>query len=197
MDGQPMPLLTAISTSESALYWKIEKRRTKENYFEVQKAPRKYLAQMDSGLTSTIPTASVHYRARIGIAKTFFHFPGFSEGQTGFQPYLGAEIGAPPPPLASAGRLNRVGVSFLYLASDSATAAAEVRHHAGHQVSLVSFRSLKEIRVADFSALDITDFSASDARLEIFHLGLTISREISLPVVPEDRHKVQHHSASR
>lgn len=28
-----------------------------------------------------------------------------------------------------------------------------------------------------------------DERLAIFHLGLTISREISLPITPEDRHK--------
>jgi hypothetical protein len=31
--------------------------------------------------------------------------------------------------------------------------------------------------------------SSSDARLDVFHLGHTISREISLPITPEDRHK--------
>ena len=87
------------------------------------------------------------------------------------------------------GRLNLGGVSFLYLSTDETTAAAEVRPHPGHRVSLASFRSLKELRLADFGAIDIADFSSSDAMLEIFHLGYTISREISLPITPEDRHK--------
>jgi len=188
-DGHQLPLLHAISTINSSLYANIEDRLSKENYFEVQKAFRKYLAQIDSGLSTTIRPGSLYFRARIGIAKRFYHSPGLYDGEIRFQPYMGADIGAPPPPLASAGRLNRVGVSFLYLASDQSTAAAEIRPHPGHLVSLASFRAVKEIRIADFGALDIADFSASDARLDIFHLGWTISKEISLPIVPEDRHK--------
>ena len=46
--------------------------------------------------------------------------------EIGHQPFLGDQIGAPPPLAATAGRLNRVGVSFLYLATDKLTAAAEV-----------------------------------------------------------------------
>lgn len=48
---------------------------------------------------------------------------------------------------------------------------------------------MKEIRLADFGAIDIADFSASDATLALFHLGHRIRREISLPITPEDRHK--------
>ncbi len=103
--------------------------------------------------------------------------------------FLGAAIGAPPPAKATPGRLNRDGVSFLYLATDEVTAVAEVRPHPGHRVSIGTFRSLRDIRIADFGAIDIADFSSSDARLDIFHFGLTISREISLPITPEDRHK--------
>jgi hypothetical protein len=46
---------------------------------------------------------------------------------TVFQPFIGAAIGAPPLAEATPGRLNRDGVSFLYLATEEARAAAEVR----------------------------------------------------------------------
>jgi RES domain-containing protein len=106
-----------------------------------------------------------------------------------YQPYLGAQIGAPPPLLATPGRLNRSGVSFLYLATDENTAAAEIRPHPGHLISLAPFRAVKEVMVADFSAVDIADFAASDERLDLFHLIYTIGREISEPVPPEDRQR--------
>jgi len=94
---------------------------------------------------------------------------------TMFQPFLGAAIGAPPPAKAAPGRLNRDGV-FVSLSCDPTkmTAAAEVRPHPGHRVSIGAFRSLRDIRLADFGVIDIAVFSSSDARLDIFHLGLTI-----------------------
>jgi hypothetical protein len=75
------------------------------------------------------------------------------------------------------------------LSSDEKTAAAEVRPHPGHRVSVAAFRCLRNIRVADFGAIDITDFSNSDEKLDLFHLAHTICREISLPITPEDRDK--------
>jgi hypothetical protein len=73
--------------------------------------------------------------------------------------------------------------------TDEMTAAAEVRPDPGLCVSIGAYRSLRDIRLADFGVVDIAYFSSSDARLDIFHLGLTISREISLPITPEDRRK--------
>jgi RES domain-containing protein len=94
---------------------------------------------------------------------------------------MGNEIGAPPPTIATPGRLNRSGVSFLYLSTDETTAAAEVRPHPGHRVSIAAFRSLKEIRLADFGAIDVADFSASDATLALFHLGHATIGTCSIP----------------
>jgi hypothetical protein len=55
----------------------------------------------------------------------------------------------PPPPKATAGRLNGKGVSFLYLASDEKTAAAEIRPDPGIAFSIDAFRSLKGLRLID------------------------------------------------
>lgn len=52
-------------------------------------------------------------------------------------PFSAAEMGAPPAERATAGRANRKGVPFLYVASDEPTAIAEVRAEPGDWVTLV------------------------------------------------------------
>jgi hypothetical protein len=181
--------LTAIGATRSLIYSRIEERLQSENYFEVEREFKRYLSKFGPALGATIPSGSLFYRARIGIIKTYVRCHEDNELETMHQPYLGDQIGAPPPRVASAGRLNRVGVSFLYLATDKLTAAAEVRPHPGHKLSIVGFTSKKDIRVADFGAIDIGDFSSSDARLDLYHLGLTIGHDIGMPITPEDRHR--------
>jgi RES domain-containing protein len=188
-EGGQLPLLDAIGTSSSPLYKRIAERLAKENYFEVEHDFAKMLAKLEDGINAFLPANTILFRARIGIARRFMRYDGGWTSETIFQPYKGSEIGAPSPAKATPGRLNRAGVSFLYLSTDETTAAAEVRPHPGHRVSIASFCSLKKIRLADFGAIDVAGFSSSDAMLDIFHLGYTISREISLPITPEDRHK--------
>ncbi len=184
-----LPPMNAISTTASPVYEKIAQRLAKENYFKVEEQFEKEVVKLDAGIDACLPAGTILFRARIGFAQRFIRDDGGWTGVIVFKPYLGADIGAPPPPEATPGRLNRGGVSFLYLSTDETTAAAEVRPHPGHRVSIGAFRCLQDIRIADFGAIDIADFSSSDARLDIFHLGHTISREISLPITPEDRHK--------
>jgi RES domain-containing protein len=184
-----LPPLNAISTSGSPIYDNIVQRLTKENYFEVEDEFEKQLAKLDAGICTSLPAGTILFRSRIGVAQRFIRGTGGWDADIIFQPYLGTDIGAPPPTKANPGRLNRDGVSFLYLSTDETTAAAEVRPHPGHRVSIGAFRCLQDIRIADFGAIDIADFSSSDAHLDIFHLGHTIGREISLPITPEDRHK--------
>lgn len=52
-------------------------------------------------------------------------------------PYPTEEMGPPPAEKATAGRANRKGVPFLYVASDEPTAIAEVRAEPGDWVTLV------------------------------------------------------------
>lgn len=184
-----LPPMNAIRTTRSPIYEKIAQRLAKENYFEVEQQFEQELARLDTGIDASLPAGTILFRARIGVAQRFIRGDGGWSADIICKPYLETEIGAPPPTKATQGRLNRGGVSFLYLATDETTAAAEVRPHPGHHVSIGAFRSLRNIRIADFGAIDIADFSSSDARLDAFHLGHTISREISLPITPKDRHK--------
>ena len=79
------------------------------------------------------------------------------------------------------------GVSFLYVASDVATAIAEVRPHPGHVVSTGLVRQTEACLIADFGRIRLADFSNSDAGLADFLFLRTIDRDFATPVVPEDR----------
>lgn len=184
-----LPPLSAISTSQSPIFRRITDRLVKENYFEVEAEFDKHLSRLSDMISAEVPAGALFYRARIGVAQRFMRAPHSWTADIAFQPYLGNDIAAPPPKLATAGRLNRAGVSFLYLSTDENTAAAEVRPHPGHRVSIGAFRSREALQIADFGAIDIADFSSSDSRLDLFHLAHTISREISLPITPEEHHR--------
>jgi hypothetical protein len=86
-------------------------------------------------LESIIPSGSTYFRARIGYEKKGISTEGWI-GKRLFQPYKDSNIGAPSPLKATPGRMNRDGVSFLYLSTDLTTAIAEVRPHPGQIVSI-------------------------------------------------------------
>ena len=100
------------------------------------------------------------------------------------KPYMGKGIGASPKP--GNGRLNREGFPVLYLGSNSYTALAEIRPHPGHYVSIEGFEILRDLNVADFDP-DISIFSASDERLEMFETIQAFDRWMSTPATPDDK----------
>lgn len=64
-------------------------------------------------------------------------------------PYNLTEMGLPPMDLCGNGRANPAGIPFLYIASDAATALAEVRPHPGDMVSVGKFILSKKKAVVD------------------------------------------------
>jgi len=67
------------------------------------------------------------------------------------RPYSRREIGAPPPMLSGQGRINPVGVPYLYLASDAQTAVAEARPWIGCKVTVGEFRMVHAVEVVNLS----------------------------------------------
>lgn len=115
------------------------------------------------------------YRARISEGK------GFSK----------EEMGAPPLGKASGGRANPMGISYLYLASDSKTAVSEIRAGALDYISVAQFELIEDIKIIDFEKIDkISPFF--DA-IDITQLGINshilkiISEEISKPLGGDGR----------
>lgn len=91
-----LPPLSAIGTSSSPVYRRVKDRLKHENYFEIQDEFEKRLAAFDTELASTLPAGTVLFRARQGVARRFLRGFGW-EAETILQPYLGKDIGAPPP----------------------------------------------------------------------------------------------------
>ena len=156
-------LASAISRSESPVLRDIRIRLRKENHFILEPLVRDQLVQIGSRIELAISSGTRFYRARIGIAGHIDIFKDFHTQQFP-RPYQGDELSAPPARIATAGRLNRAGVSFLYLASDAHTAACEVRPHPSHLLSIGVFESTRPLRIANF-ATEISAFAENDIQL--------------------------------
>jgi len=100
------------------------------------------------------------------------------------------ELGAPPPDKARAGRANEQGQAVLYVASDAATAVAEVRPWKGAPVAVAKLRVTKSAKVLDLTAMEALESPFFDdeiawklnARSLLGHLG----DELARPVTPSD-----------
>jgi hypothetical protein len=164
-------------------------RSLSQNWFEVEPAVRTLVDSLRPDISTVIRQGAEYWRARIGVEERLRrrHVDPLAKRGFHYRPYAGNKIGRPPVPLASEGRFNRSRVAFLYLASDAATAVAELRPHPGHLVSVAKFRLERDLRIADFTRTDIRDF-LSDERLEVLRTILSFADVLNVPVQPEQRH---------
>lgn len=102
------------------------------------------------------------------------------------------ELGAPPPALARANRMNPSGVSAIYGARSVAVCLSELRQPVGRQVVTARFDILRPLRLLDVDALAsvrtvIEDLDPNHLeecrRVEFFK---SLSRRITRPVMPDD-----------
>ncbi|GBQ94358.1 hypothetical protein AA23498_2004 [Acetobacter nitrogenifigens DSM 23921 = NBRC 105050] len=161
-DGRRL-LQSSIPETINAELRDIELRLKRENFHTVEPAMEKIVDSISADIESEVTQGTLWYRGRTGFedSKTHVDFNTVTRIVT---PYKGADIGALPPPRASAGRMNRAGVSVLYVASEIDTALAEIRPHPGHTISVAGFRPTRSLRVARFD-VPIAGFSGSDKRL--------------------------------
>lgn len=88
--------------------------------------------------TVELPKSETYYRARL-------HGIGQSD------PYTRKMMGAPPKGLASSGRINPDGISYLYVASEVETAISEVRPWKGAEVSVAQLNLKQRCKVVELS----------------------------------------------
>jgi hypothetical protein len=160
-------------------------RLARQNHFDVEPDLLRFLDEFSDRVTRVVSGGTKFFRARIGVEAKFADHSDYGWRRPIVrQPYSGTSLSAPPPLLASLGRLNRAGVAFLYLASDAATAAAEVRPHPGHFLSIGQFECQKDIKVASLDA-DIVQFAGNERELELFHFVYSADELMATPVLPE------------
>ena len=185
-DGGGRMINFAISRTDPRPFREVQRRLLFENFFEVEPALEAMIDPFLDDIVFELPADETWFRARLGYKAAYQHFEGGWTNKIVRQPWQAGDIGAPPPLIAGIGRLNRAGVSMLYLASDSYTAIAEIRPHPGHHISLAGFRSLEPLRLADFNP-DIALFSANDDRLDLYAVIQAFDRLMSMPVTPDDK----------
>jgi len=176
----------AISKRDPYPFAEIRKKLLTENFFKVETELESMIEPFLSDIGFSLLPNELWYRARIGYKAAYQRYNDGWTSEIWLQPWAKKEIGAPPPLAAGVGRLNRSGVSMLYLASDRYTAIAEIRPHPGHHVSTGAFMSIEPVRIADFDP-DISMLSDNDERLSLYAIIKAFDRLMSLPVTPDEK----------
>lgn len=157
------------------------------NSHELLKEAVAIFKQVSPLVNETIEPSSTWYRARIGFQRKYRSVVGFWGMDYAYEPYSEGAVGAPPPHVASEGRLNRHRNSMLYLATDELTAISEVRPHPGHILTVGEFRASRNIVVANLASPRLESF-AKDRLLDLLHMAISLGVFANLPVTPETRH---------
>ena len=187
-DGEQNPLLESIRSIQDNSIINIKNKLITENYFKYEDELTKILHRYSTDCKITIEKAEEYYRARIGFAKKKRDFSSFDfETDMVYEPYSNSEIGAPPPHLAGDGRINRIGVSYLYCATDQYTAIAEIRPHPGDIISIGKFIVNEDLSVFDLTASQFVNYYKSDKDLADYKQLNTFTELLQKVITPSER----------
>lgn len=179
---------TPVAAGESHILQSARRKLADTNYFLVEDEYEAIIRPIVSYMSETVSAGSQWHRARMGAKRRAadFHEIG-APPQYFFEPHKDKAIGAPPVGVATAGRVNRPGVSYLYLASNSETAAAEIRPHPGELVSVGMFEMNKDLRVVDLRTHDLTKLWRSDSQLEMLEFIIAMEKIFATAAPPSNR----------
>ncbi len=103
------------------------------------------------------------------------------------------QIGPPPSRLASAGRMNAVGIAVFYGATSAPVVLSEIRPPVGSYVVIGRFNLTRRVRLLDLKALASIRVTGSIfdedyvRRIQQAQFYQTLSRRISIPILPDDQ----------
>lgn len=113
-----------------------------------------YINKDTSNLENTIEPGTILYRARkIDFNDGSLYEKGFeSKDRAIISGYDESNSKEPPLGISSAGRNNFPGASYLYCASDEATACMEIKPIISEAISLAEFKVLKPLKAIDLAS---------------------------------------------
>jgi len=157
------------------------------NYFDLEEEAIQFFLPYKDRLLLNLKEKECLYRARIGVDSVYIKVVDIDEyPEIVYFPFVDKDISAPPPLMASAGRLNRKGVSFLYLSNSIKTAISEIKPHPGQIVSLATFKSKKELLLIDLTTSKFEDFWLSDKDINMFIFLKNLNNLFSIPIAPNE-----------
>lgn len=182
-------LFYGADKEKKSFIWKQYKTKLKErNYYLFIEDAKKQFQDFFSDSKYIVPIKSTFYRARIGfsIKKNEDEMSDFLNIEIK-TPYECDEISSPPVIFAKAGRLNRQGCSYLYLASQKEVAIGEVRPNPGNYISVAQFKNNIPLTVVDFRFTNLLECFDDKNKLNIFYFIRDIANELSKTVLPEEQ----------
>jgi RES domain-containing protein len=120
----------------------------------LRRVDRFHLREDDEQLVERIVEYSIQHRSNeLGADQNLYRvrINGIDERRA--KPLC--EMGAPLPHLARPGRMNPLGIPYLYLALDQATAVAEVRPWAGALLSVARLTPQRALRLVNLNYRDV------------------------------------------
>lgn len=139
--------------------------------FETLIQPKDWLPQMLDATTFEANLDSIFYRARLGSFKI-------------------EQMVAPTHEKTKAGRINPVGIPYLYVSEQEKTAVAEIRPYPGSKVSVAKVKPIKSLKLADLTKFHaVTDPFIQDnleSRIRQNVLLNILNIEFSRPISPDD-----------
>jgi len=165
-NGQQNMLLQGIKKNPSRDILEIENEIKTKNYHFFESHLSDLLDNYQDSFSIDVDPREVLFRARIGVSSVRYAYGDWGEDISFYKPFQDKDIGSVPVIKAEAGRANRVGVSYLYCATDEYTAISEIRPHPGDVVSLGSFRARKTLKVFDLTGPNLLNYYSTDSELE-------------------------------
>lgn len=186
--GEQIPLLESIKSLFDNSVTQIASKLKTENYFKFEDQIIGMLTEYSKNCSTTVKEKAEFYRARVGYAKNKRDiFTGGFEAEMVYEPYSDSDIGAPPPHLAGDGRINRIGVSYLYCSTDKYTAISEIRPHPGDLVSIGKFIAKKSLLVFDMTPSQFVKYYKSDENLSKYTTLNTFTELLQKVIPPSEK----------
>jgi len=178
-DKEPKVIHTPISLSDFSAFSRLIRELRYENRFFLSDRSAEFIASIvafaKQSKAHEIPTGTSFFRAR----KHELH--------DATEPYGLDEMGAPPKEKATHGRLNPVGIPYLYLASDVQTAVSEANPWIGCMLTVAKFTLPRPISVISFSRRTFPDPPSSfKDKTREFTWEQLIAMMFSIPFDPRD-----------
>ncbi len=180
----------SANTAEMHQQWiDFKKEIVHENRFFPQTSIYKEAFSSEGKLYNNFQQLIEQLRYPIHSAEIFYR------GRISETPLVHNNMGKPPANVATLGRANPYGISYLYLAQTKDICIKEIRPNNGDTISIAKFNATKELNVIDLRAprenisfLSLTSSSYVDI-LKLVSLLETFTNELSLPVLPNNSHR--------
>ncbi|UZT96313.1 RES family NAD+ phosphorylase [Chryseobacterium fluminis] len=164
-------------------YWhKYKPELQKKNHYLLINEASLIFKQAFEDNKYTLLSGTLLYRARIGYKEEKIEEEFSVKIKKAFEK---DSISSPPIFKSTSGRLNRQGVSYLYLASSEGVALGEVRPQPGHYVSIGCFENLDDLKMADLRFINLYDHFDDKESLKKYLFLKDISDELCSPILPE------------